>query len=75
MEEPGEQCTVVFALIVTGLASKCVCVCGGGGVATPSPPPPPTLTLGSYVTIYAKTILHCSPVIEFLNNLWGLGTE
>jgi hypothetical protein len=32
MEEPGEQCTVVFALIVTELAS------GGGGAATTSPP-------------------------------------
>jgi hypothetical protein len=29
MEEPGEQCTVVFALIVTEPARRCVC--GGGG--------------------------------------------
>ncbi len=36
MEESGEQCTVVFALIVTEPASECVCVCVGGwrGVAT-----------------------------------------
>ncbi len=27
MEEPGEQCTVVFALIVTEPGSECVCVC------------------------------------------------
>jgi hypothetical protein len=38
MEEPGEQYTVVFALIVTEPANEClcvcvcVCVCGGGGV-------------------------------------------
>jgi hypothetical protein len=25
MEEPGEQCTVVFALIATEQASECVC--------------------------------------------------
>ncbi len=28
VEEPGEQCTVVFALIVMGPASECVCVRG-----------------------------------------------
>ncbi len=49
MEEPGEQCTVVFALIVMEPASKCVC--GGGGVAPPQ--------AGS-VTINAKTTVHCS---------------
>ncbi len=31
MEESGEQCTVVFALIVTEPASECVCEDGGGG--------------------------------------------
>jgi hypothetical protein len=31
-EESGEQCTVVFALIVTEPASECVCVWVGGGV-------------------------------------------
>jgi hypothetical protein len=33
LEEPGEQCNVVFALNVTGPASEFVCVyvCGGGG--------------------------------------------
>jgi hypothetical protein len=36
MEEPGAQCTVVFALIVR---NQLVSVCGmGGGGATPSPP-------------------------------------
>jgi hypothetical protein len=45
MEQPGEQCTVVFALIVT-------CVWGGGGC-------PPALA-GS-VTIHAKTTVHWSP--------------
>ncbi len=39
MEEPGEQYTVVFALIYTGPASECECMVGGGGV---SPPPSPT---------------------------------
>ncbi len=33
MEESGEQCTVVFALIVTKPASECVC--GWGGNDTP----------------------------------------
>ncbi len=49
MEEPGEQCTVVFALIVTEPASECVCV------EAPHPP------LGGSVTIYAKTTVLCSP--------------
>ncbi len=35
IEESGEQCTVVFASIVTEPASERVCVCGGGG----HPPP------------------------------------
>jgi hypothetical protein len=30
MEEPGEQCTVVFAKMVTETASECVC--GGGAL-------------------------------------------
>jgi hypothetical protein len=56
MEEPGEQCTVVFALIVTEPASgclqcACVCVCGGGGGEG--------LPLASSVTILAKTTVHC----------------
>ncbi len=38
MEEPGEQCTVVFALIGTELASECVCGEGGGVVDAPPPP-------------------------------------
>jgi len=40
MEEPGEQGTVVFALIVMELASECVCRMGGGT----SPPPRPLYT-------------------------------
>jgi hypothetical protein len=52
MEEPGEQYTVVFALIVTGLASKCVCV----GTS-----PPPTLTQAVTATINAKTTVQCFP--------------
>jgi hypothetical protein len=36
IEEPGEQCTVVFALIVTEPASQCECVVGGGGGGAPS---------------------------------------
>jgi hypothetical protein len=54
MEEPGEQRTVVFALIVTELASECVC--GGGGSHSPQIPPPPP---GSVITD-AKTTVHCS---------------
>jgi hypothetical protein len=37
MEEPGEHCTVVFALIVTELAGECVGV-GVGSFLTPPPP-------------------------------------
>jgi hypothetical protein len=36
MEEPGEQCTVVFALIVTERASECVGVEGGRHATAPS---------------------------------------
>ncbi len=41
MEEPGEQSTVVFALIEPEPASECVCVCmegvEGGGLLHPLP--------------------------------------
>ncbi len=46
IEEPREQCTVVFALIVTDPASECVCLClwtgcrEGGGATTPPCLPP-----------------------------------
>ncbi len=40
MEEPGEQRTVVIALIVTELASESVCVCVEGGCHTPLPTSP-----------------------------------
>ncbi len=51
MEEPGIQCNVVFAFIVMEPASECVRVCFGG--------------MGGIATIYAKTTVHCSPVLEF----------
>jgi hypothetical protein len=53
MEEPEEQCTVVFALIVTEPARVCV----WGGLLYMYPP----LPLASSVTIQAKTTVHCSP--------------
>jgi hypothetical protein len=56
MDESGEQCTVVFALIATEPAS------GRWGVAIPSPLPTHTHSpAGGCVTIYAKTTVHCSP--------------
>jgi hypothetical protein len=67
MEEPGEQDTVVFALIVTEPASQRVCVGGGGGAATPPPPP-----LASSVTMYAKTTVHCSPYFSIVFPLHSL---
>ncbi len=57
MEEPGEQCTVVFALILTELASGRE----GGRVSSPAPPPPHTHSLAGSVKIIAKTIVHCFP--------------
>jgi hypothetical protein len=70
MEEPGEQCTDVFALIVTDPASDFVCVKGwmggggggvGGGGRGGAPPPPPPPPLAGTVKICAKTTVHCSP--------------
>jgi hypothetical protein len=70
MEEPGEQCTVVFALIVKDQANEGVCVCGGGeGYRCYHPPPPPLkdtgtclcLPLASSVKIHAMTTVHTSP--------------
>jgi hypothetical protein len=49
-ESRGEQCTVVFVLIVTEPAS--VCGGGGGGRGVGKPPAP---QLADSVTIYAKT--------------------
>jgi len=63
MEEPREQCTVVFALIVTQPAGESVCVWGGEGMATPH------LPLTGSVTISAKTTVHCSPDSAMLNLL------
>ncbi len=42
IEKPEEKCTVVFALIVTELATECVCVCVWDWelLHTPLPPPP-----------------------------------
>ncbi len=59
MEEPGEQCTIVFALFVTEPASECV-----WGAAIPPLPPP----LSGSVTIQEKTTVYCSPEIEFLDS-------
>jgi hypothetical protein len=56
MEEPGEKCTVVFALIITEPASECVCFGWGGMVAIPTPFP-----LAGSITINAKTTVHCPP--------------
>ncbi len=56
MEKPDEQCTVVFALIVTEPASMCVCLCvGGGGLLHPP------LPLAGSVTSHAKTTVQFSP--------------
>ncbi len=58
--KPGEQCNVVFALIVTESANEWGCVGGMGAAGSyyNAPPPPP---LGLSVTIYAKTTADCSP--------------
>ncbi len=48
-----EQCTVVFALIVTEPVSEYVCVWGGGRGSLYPP--------SDSVTIYAKTTVLCSP--------------
>jgi hypothetical protein len=53
-EKPGEQCTVVFALIVTKQASECVWCEGGGEIATHT-------TVAGSVKILAKATAHCSP--------------
>jgi hypothetical protein len=50
MKESGEQCTVVFASIVTEYITGCVC-----------PPPTHTNLVAGSVTIYAKTTVQCSP--------------
>jgi hypothetical protein len=55
LEEPGEQCTVVFAQIVTERA------CARGGGNPPPPQPPSTHSLAGSVTINAKTTVHFSP--------------
>jgi hypothetical protein len=68
MEEPGEQCTVVFALIATEPAIVFVCVRGGLVIPPPFPPPP---RLADSVTIYAKTTVHCSPD-SFMPNMLPL---
>jgi hypothetical protein len=69
VEEPGDQFTVVFALIVTEPDSECAYVAGW---AATTPPPPP---LAGSVTIYAKKTVDYSSVLEFSNNLWGLRTK
>ncbi len=37
-KEPGELCTVVFALKVTEPANECVCMWMGGDTTNPLPP-------------------------------------
>jgi hypothetical protein len=64
MKDPGEQCTVVFALIVTEPASECYnrsCLC------PPAPLPHPPIA-GS-VIIHAKTTVHYSPG-SFMQRPW-----
>jgi hypothetical protein len=56
MEEPGEQCIVVFALSVTEPASECVYSMWREGVFSTHPP----LPLAASLTIHAKTTVHCS---------------
>jgi hypothetical protein len=59
MDESGEQCTVVFALIVTKSASECVCGCGGGNmIYTPSPPPPTSPTRRFRNNLYKDDMLY-----------------
>ncbi len=65
MEEPREQCTVVFALIVTEHATEGV-FGEGGGLLQPSPSSAPLPQAGS-VTTYAKTTVHCSPKVHPCN--------
>ncbi len=59
IDEPGEQCTFVFALIVPEPASEYVCVCGGGGGRRLHLHP--SLPITGSETSYAKTTVHCSP--------------
>ncbi len=54
MEEPGEPCTVVFAVFFTEPASECLNAGGNVGVALPPPLPP----LAGSVTICAKSTVH-----------------
>jgi hypothetical protein len=63
-EEPAEQCTVVFAYIVTEP--------GGWGVSIPSPPSPPFHTphsLAGSITINAKTTTDYSPEVPLCPHL------
>jgi hypothetical protein len=64
MWKPGEQCSVVFALIVTGHSE-----CGGTWVVvTPSP-----LSIAGSVTINAKTTVHFSPScrVRYQRFIWA----
>jgi hypothetical protein len=70
MEEPGEQCTVVFTLAVTEPASECVCVCEESGGGSCIPPPFLPLLQAVFETIYAKTSLHCS-LGSSMFGVWG----
>jgi hypothetical protein len=61
MEKPGEQCIVVFALIVMEPANECVYLA------------PPSIPVAGSVTIYAKTTVHCSPGSSMPHSLDFLG--
>ncbi len=53
MEESGEQCTIVFALIVSGRDRNL----------------PPLHPLAGFATINAKTTVHCSPDFSMCNTI------
>ncbi len=63
MEESGEQCTVVFAWIITEPAS------GGGGPGWGYKQDRLYHSLDGSVTIYAKTRVHCPPGSFMLLNV------
>jgi hypothetical protein len=67
MLEPGEHCTVVFALIVTEQAGECV----GGWDSWEFPHPPPPTPLAGSVTLYANTTAHCSPDSSMLLTIFA----
>jgi hypothetical protein len=67
MGEPGEQCTVVFVLIVMKLACESVYRYVWRGKCYP---PPPLISL--FLIIYAKTTVHCSPGSSMVPSLQSI---